>query len=448
MALPTDLNLTPKAQGVTASSIRVNVTPLNNTVWSPNDSVMFDFPVNRANTYLNGAETTLMMRIKNNDTTSNIWIDHSAASFIQRIDVYSSGNLIETIDNYNVLYCALLDSQTSGTDRCSHNNLLIGTDNDTTNNDWNVSRGGVSIAAGATATFYLPIVSGVIGSSLNRYLPLCDLAELKVVVTLASREVPVIAGSANPTTTQNLPLWQLTACEFVLTVIQLDPSVDKALHDSHGGQIVLSTETWRNFNTILTQGNTGDQILVPIKPISAKSLLVTYRPNPNLTSLQAQSVSGRVNPFGNATGSSFQLLCGSTYVPAKPIQNGSPELFMELYKCFHGTANVNSKTCINAQNYEVIGNPATALTIPIDQDEYNTYVQATGTFLAGINLDIFSGQSSKALAGRNLSVGNTFIIQSYKSGTPLGQQTRLDGFLHFDELLLIDPVTKQMTFKM
>ena len=244
--------------------------------------------------------------------------------------------------------------------------------------------------------------------------------------------------------------WTITASEFVITTIQLDPSIDKSLHDNHDGQIVLSTETWRNFNTILASGGSSDTILIPVKPISAKTLLTTFRPAANLTSFLAQSTSGRINPFSNvANGSSIQILCGSTYMPQKPIIQGSPEIFMELFKAFHGLGNVNSKTCINASNYEVIGNPGTALVAAgVSQSLYNAYVQATGSFVAGINLDIFSGNSTKSMAGLNMTVGNSFVIQSYKSGTTLGQQTRFDGFLHFDQLLIIDPVAKTITFKM
>ena len=443
VALPTDLNLTPKAQSVVANSKRINITPLNNTTWNPGDAIMFDFPCNRSCTYLNGQETALMIKVKNNDADI-MFIDHNAASFIQRVDIYSAGQLLETIDNYSVLYAALLDVQNGPMERCTYLNLLMGTDNDTANNTANISRGGANLAAGSTTTFYIPIISGVIGSALGRYLPLCDIAELKVVVTLAAAALPVIYNTASPTT------WTIVGSEFVITTVQLDPGVDRMLHDSHGGPIVLSTESWRNFNTILANGGSSDTILIPIKPISAKTLLATYRLSANLTSFLCQSTSGRVNPFSNVpNGSSFQLLCGSTYVPQKPIINGSPELALELLKSFHGLGNVNSKSMITAANYEVIGNPGTALTAAsVTQSNYNAYVRATGSFIAGLNLDIFSGQSSKSMAGLNLSIGNSFVIQSYKSGTTLTGQTRFDGFLHYDMLLVIDPSTKQISFKM
>ena len=211
-------------------------------------------------------------------------------------------------------------------ERSTYNNLLIGSDNDTTNNTINTSRGGVAIAANATSTFYIPVISGVVGSGLGRYLPLCDLTELKVVVTLAAAALPVVYGSGVGTSP-----WTITASEFVISTIQLDPQADRMLHDSHGGPIVLSTETWRNFNTILASGGSSDTILIPVKPISAKTLLTTFRPAANLTSFLAQSTSGRINPFSNvANGSSIQILCGSTYMPQKPIIQGSPEIFMEL----------------------------------------------------------------------------------------------------------------------
>lgn len=443
IALPTELSLAPKPQGVQANSRRINITPLNNTIWNPSDSILWDFPVNRACTYLNGQETVLMLRVKNNDSAP-MYVDHNAASFIQRLDIYSAGQLIETIDNYSVLYSTLLDVQSGPMERLTYNNLLLGSDNDTTNNTFNISRGGVQIAGGATQTFFIPVLSGVIGSGLGRYLPLNLLSELKVVVTLSPAAIPCIyQGSTTPT------VWTVVAAEFQITTVQLSPEVDRALLESHGNQpIVLSSETWRNFNTILAAGGSGDQVIIPIKPVSARSLLTVYRPTSILTSYQSASVSARINPFSNIdNGSSFQLLAGSVYYPQKAVVRGSCELLNEVMKCFHGLANVNTKSMITATNYEAIGAPA-ALNINFNQATYNTYVQTTGTFVAGLNLDIFSGTANKSMCGLNLAVGNNFIIQSYKSGTTLGQQTRMDGFLHYDILLIIDPVTKQISFKM
>ena len=116
--LPTDLNLTAKPTGVSANSKRVNITPLNNTIWSPNDAILFDFPCNRSCTYLNGSDTVLMVKVKNNDADI-MFIDNFASSFIQRLDIHSAGQLLETIDNYGVLYCALQDIQNGPMERCT-----------------------------------------------------------------------------------------------------------------------------------------------------------------------------------------------------------------------------------------------------------------------------------------------------------------------------------------
>ena len=110
IALPTDLNLSPKAQGVSANSKRLNITPLNNTTWNPGDAIMWDYPCNRPGTYLNGQETSLMLRVRNNDATSNMWVDHSAASFVQRLDVYSAGQLIETKQKWSEKHHAIANN--------------------------------------------------------------------------------------------------------------------------------------------------------------------------------------------------------------------------------------------------------------------------------------------------------------------------------------------------
>ena len=49
------------------------------------------------------------MSVKNYDPSNDLTLDGSASSFINRIDCYHSLNLLESIQQYNVLFQYLVD---------------------------------------------------------------------------------------------------------------------------------------------------------------------------------------------------------------------------------------------------------------------------------------------------------------------------------------------------
>ena len=73
---------------------------------------------------------------------------------------------------------------------------------------------------------------------------------------------------------------------------------------------------------------------------------------------------------------------------------------------------------------------------------YNT----SPSFAWGINTDAFYQQSALSMSGTNTQSGNVFWNATYSAPTPTGGH-RLDIFAHYDMILIIDPVSKQMTVK-
>ena len=164
-------NMKPSA--VRSKSMRCSVLPTNKSTFLPGDVCVSYIPCGRKNTFLDCSQTYARITVSNNDTINTIGLDCTASSFINRIDVFHSSNLLETISAYNVLFQYLVDFSTTGS-------FLDGSVS------WgNVSgtRAGLVIphAVSATlakqATFCVPIVSGVFGTLCEKNCIWCTSIE-------------------------------------------------------------------------------------------------------------------------------------------------------------------------------------------------------------------------------------------------------------------------------
>jgi hypothetical protein len=406
-------------------------------------------------------------------------------------------------------------------DRQGHLSITGGADVDTAANAVNFSRGGIGMSPGFTYTFAVPLISGIIGTSLNKMLPIGNLIDLRVEISWESSAQAVYAPftAASPSTN----IWQVVGAELVLQVLSLNRDV----HDSlvaNKSEIMISTESYRNYNTVLNGGNTADNVVLPLKFTSTKSLVSTFRLQSNQNVYNVASVGSRRNPFATngATTPSIQWLLGNVYAPAVPLRS-VPEIYSEFGKTFHSLGSIHNKTCCNEQTYDrsidganniaiipafatsavitvatgtaglIVGQPIVFTSVgtggaalPIVNTIYyinavlspttfnitsiqyspaniltvvavNTggtpaailpslYNQTTPTFVLGLNTDTMYQASNNSMSGINTQAGNCFINMTYSAPTPTNGQ-RFDCWAHYDQLLIIDQQTKQMTIR-
>ena len=94
---------------------------------------------------------------------------------------------METINGYNVLYSSLIDAQMGPLDRMGFMSITHGSDLDAVSDTVNFSRGGQLMTYNNnTHTFCLPLASGIIGTNLNKMLPIGLLNDLRLEVTWES----------------------------------------------------------------------------------------------------------------------------------------------------------------------------------------------------------------------------------------------------------------------
>ena len=93
-ALTSDLLYGLKPAAPKSRSYRLNIAPLNKSVFQPLDQMIFEIPTGRQGTYLDNSETFLKFSVQCSSTAAvsqgntGIYVDNSAYSFIQRVDTY------------------------------------------------------------------------------------------------------------------------------------------------------------------------------------------------------------------------------------------------------------------------------------------------------------------------------------------------------------------------
>jgi hypothetical protein len=426
VSLPQDMNLVPKSAAPASRSRKVNVIPLSGSTFNPGDVAKFEIPVGGSTpTFMDGSQTYLLFQVQNTDGTPWI-VDGSCASFIQKLEIYSSSQLIETVNEYGTLYQIFNDSQKAFSDRQAGDSILLGTDYDGSD-AFNFSRGGLSVAANGKATFALPIVSGVIGCSLSKMLPLHMLTDLRLEITWANSPVAVVSNTATSVSTN---IWKVTFVELAIQCLYLDNEVNGMLMSAHGdAPIQLSTEMYRNYNTVLS-GTNSDSTILPLKFTSTKSLLAVYRGTYNNNSYNQAWTTSRKNPFAStgASAPNIQLLAGQTYVPQIPLRSVQ-EIYAEYNKCFHALGNIHNKTTMNKITYDY----------PSDVLPYsgNTTLSISGITTGGI-ATVGTGNTSAFYVGMafqfatlgngvGLNTTTTYYVASLPSSTTFGIGTILNG---------------------
>ena len=108
----------------------------------------------------------------------------------------SAGQVLETIQSYNVLTGALLDLQVSGTAACLPMSINLGTGFQASSN---YDKYGKSIAKSGTGEFSVPLAcSGVLGSGCSKYLPIAKVNDLRLELTMENATQAVVQWQTQP----------------------------------------------------------------------------------------------------------------------------------------------------------------------------------------------------------------------------------------------------------
>ena len=117
-ALTSDMMLGLKPSAPKSRSYRISVAPLNGSTFGPSSQIIWELPTGRRGTWLDQSQSYIKFSVQcvtANACAANapggIYIENTAYSFFQRLDIYNSSNLLETISEYGQLANFLIDAQ-------------------------------------------------------------------------------------------------------------------------------------------------------------------------------------------------------------------------------------------------------------------------------------------------------------------------------------------------
>ena len=475
-ALTSDMQYGLKPSAPRSRSYRLSVVPLNKSVFNGGDQIIFECPTSRKGTFLDQSQSYLKFSVQCSATGActvggtGIYLDNSAYSFIQRLDIYHSSNLLESTNEYGQLANFLLDTSLTQSDKAGLS-TLIGTNNlntmvsspaayaqyganiavqtpgDRSGQSLSAVIVGNGISTAVPYTFSLPILSGVIGVNASKMLPLGNLSSpIRCEFYLAQNDDAIYSGNAGAGA-----LWQLVNVEMELCYVEInDPAYEQML--PAGEAEYISTTSYRHASTYLPASTSGEfTTLLPFRFSSLTALYGRFRNQS--TSVQGANATAcyRKGSSINPNFQSFYYRVGSSIYPNKPVylNNGSlvgtyNEAYAELLKSFHALSASIGNSAILLQNYNVASTASQGTTASFQPGAKNAGVLDThnNAFGIGLELQSFSNRNDTILSGLSTMNSQVFFTGTVISGSTAGGATAYnftcDFFAQYDMILMIE----------
>jgi len=468
-ALTSDMLLGLKPSAPKSRSYRISVAPLNKSVFAPGDQMIFELPTGRRGTWLDQTQSYLKFSVQVASTAASeattgrtgVYVDNSAYSFIQRLDIYNSSNLLETINEYGQLANFLMDTSLTQSDKAGLSALLGTNPNSHTVLGVNPpaqwysvptthtpgDRSGlpmattIAVADAIPYTFCLPVLSGVVGVNSSKMLPVGQIVNpIRCEFYLSALNDAIYAGGAAVA-----PTWQIVNAEFCVCYVELqDDSLD--MRAGPGEAQYIATTTYRQSPVSIPQATNGEfTAMIPFRCSSLNAIYGRFRncqacvQGANLTAGYRKSSS--INP----NFSQYYFRVGSSMYPNKPVylQGGGTgtgsEGYAELLKSFHALSSSIGNSALTFNNYNVAQAAAsgwaasyaigTSKALSILPDSF------ANAFAIGLELQTFSNRSDTILSG--VSTLNSQVFFTATCRAAVGVDIVADFFAQMDMILVL-----------
>ena len=474
-ALTSDLLYGLKPTCPKARSYKINIAPLNKSVFVGNDQIIFELPTGRPGTYLDNSQTFLKFSVQVQTTApaagtpglTGVYIENTAYSFFQRCDTYHSSNLLETINEYGQLANFIIDTSLTKSDKEGLSSMIGA-------NSYNVltnaqaayvqynnasaistagDRAGLPLASTAAVngsipyTFALPFFNGVCGVNCSKMLPVGQLGSpLRIELYTSLNDDAIYSGTAGAGAT-----WQLVGVELCCTYVELSDDIPS----DKSQPTYISSKSWRQAAASILPTTTGEfTTLLPFRFASLCGLYSRFLPFASSVQGVNATAAYRKSCSINPNLSSYYFRCGAQMYPNKPVYlcNGSlvgsgSEGYAELLKSFHALSTSIGNSAIPYQQYNVIGNAIqgwNAYYGPGAKNNANIDTHANA-FAIGLELENFSNRSDTILSGVSTLNTQIFFTGTINPGVNTGQTAAGAGtltytahfFANYDMILVI-----------
>jgi len=429
--------------------------------------MIFELPTGRKGTWLDQSQSYIKFSVQAAATgavpigNNGLYIENTAYSFIQRLDIYNSSNLLETINEYGQLANFLLDSSLTQSDKAglspligsnafnystlaaaayaqggSVNSVQVAGDRSGQSLVAPAIVGGQIPAAAIPYTFCLPVLSGVVGVNASKMLPVGQIVNpIRCEFYLANVNDAIYAGTAAAGA-----IWQLVNVEFVVCYVELtDGSFDMQMGPDEANYI--STTTYRQTSATIPTASAGEFTnMLPFRCSSLTAIYARFRNQASAVQGVNASAAYRKSSSVNPSLSQYYFRIGSSMYPNKPVYLMSSttgtggEGYAELLKSFHALSASIGNSAITYQNYNVattaaagfaLASVAAARATALIPDTYNN------AFSIGLELQSFSNRNDTILSGVSTLNSQVFFTGTIFNGTTAGGAAGLDIIADF-----------------
>lgn len=478
-ALTSDMMLGLKPAAPRSRSYRLSVAPLNKTVFTSTDQIVFELPTGRAGTWLDQSQTFLKFSVQcqtnaavtNPNLQTGVAVENTAYSFFNRLDIYHSSNLLEQISEYGQLANMLLDLQLSQSEKAGlspliGSNSFIFTQSLTPSSVWASSvsgsttslalptplttlgdRSGQGLTSATTLntatpfTFCLPVLSGVVGVNASKMLPLGKLSSpLRLEFYTAANDDAVYYGTLGAGC-----VWQIINVELCCCYVELLDNFD-----NDRGTEYISTSTYRNSSTNLPSATSGEfTTLLPFRAASIKGLYARFLPFVSAVQGVNASAAYRKSASINPNISSYFFRVGSSIYPNKPVflisgqQQTGAEAYAELVKSFHALSSTEGNPSILYNQYNVCATATGGWAANFTPGAQNTTAGThNNAFAVGLELESFSNRNDTILSGVSTLNSQIYFTANINTGATAGGTNGYNYtaqfFSHMDMILVIE----------
>ena len=385
--------------------------------------------------FLDGQHGELEFKISSSNKTTNevMSIDTGGWGFIQRLRIEADGIELERIDNYNLLTTKLFQYQSSKSHLLQTNTSqatganLIGSGNDPSASqyleNWNTQKCATTFAGNTTAsdkTLCVPLVSGFLSNTGNKYIPLGSSRGFTIEITLA---------------TPNSFLSAATDCEYQISAVSYNAPIvyitgNEFLSNwnnvlSNVGGVAWSGHTFKNYVSTITSG-AGEKIVnINDRSRSLKSIISVLRTQANVN---VRTHFG----LGNSTlavPSSYNYRIGDLTLPPSRVnmtvgagQEGVnvAKAFNEVQKALGQMNSLNAGGLVSLTNYQGI----------------DTAITDIGTGMYGLDCEAYLSDAGISSSGID-TASNGLQVSFELSATPVAD-CRVDTFCMIDAIYHLD----------
>jgi hypothetical protein len=300
-------------------------------------------------------------------------------------------------------------------------------------------------------TFCIPIVSGIVGAQMPRYLPVGALAaDVRLEFDLASFDqafstVGCFTGNyvadpetGNPSFTnvkKNIAAalssygiqheFELFDFELKLEYVEVAADVQSAIEGWNKGQYTMSFDSWSTFTNTINGNQQALTQLIGSKLSSVKDLTTTFRPSAFQDNVLWSGITSRVDPFSsepNRTynvstfngrtpepyliGHGWQYQIGATFYPPRPVDTNQ-QAWMEALKNMHAVTAANQSGLFNSQNWSTSARAELAKTNNVNVFHQNP--GEGGTYYVTQNLESQAHKSNLCESGVNTLAQTVYL---------------------------------------